>query len=606
MIVPMKHVTVFALEKARTQAARDLEGLGMVHVTTLAGTSVDLEILRGQQTRIQRALAILDDGKTWKATGPAPQVKTMEEALEMVIASGEGMKSDRDNIEKIRSELERIAPLGSFKVEDLALLAERGMAARFAGIPESDIRKSGVPEGFLPISSGRGRTFFLVLDGAVAMDPSWEVLTAPEHSPVELRVRMEALQESLGQHRSRIASLATSRGILEQRQKELDHEVEFARVEDGMACDGPLVMIQGYIPADAVGSCKTWASRHGWGVCFRDPEPEEVVPTILKNPPAVAILRPVLDFLGTLPGYRERDISPWFLLFLTIFFAMIIGDAAYGTLFLVIGLIASVRSLVKFGKIPPILVLLMVFSIATMAWGAMSGSWLALEGAADVPLLKALMVPALANPETNKLTVLLVCFLLGLVHLNIAHLLRFIKEIRQAPHVHALAQLGWAMVVNGAFFLVLNVVVDPVMFPVPDFSLWFMGGGMVTVLVFEKQEGDGFIKGILRSLAGIISTSLSGVSAFADIISYVRLYAVGLAGVAIEQSFNAMALPMFKEGGMVLVAGGLILFLGHSLNLVMGALSVIVHGIRLNMLEFSSHTGLEWTGIPYQPFKSGS
>jgi V/A-type H+-transporting ATPase subunit I len=83
-------------------------------------------------------------------------------------------------------------------------------------------------------------------------------------------------------------------------------------------------------------------------------------------------------------------------------------------------------------------------------------------------------------------------------------------------------------------------------------------------------------------------------------MSYIRLFAVGMASVAIAQSFNSMASDMLT--GFAAIAGVLVLIVGHSLNLVMGLLSVVVHGVRLNLLEFSGQLGMEWTGISYEPF----
>jgi len=88
---------------------------------------------------------------------------------------------------------------------------------------------------------------------------------------------------------------------------------------------------------------------------------------------------------------------------------------------------------------------------------------------------------------------------------------------------------------------------------------------------------------------------------FSDIMSYIRLWAVGLAGAAIASTVNAMAGPML--GHLILFIFGVVLIVfGHGLNLVLNALSVLVHGVRLNTLEFSGHVGLTWAGFPYKPF----
>jgi V/A-type H+-transporting ATPase subunit I len=96
---------------------------------------------------------------------------------------------------------------------------------------------------------------------------------------------------------------------------------------------------------------------------------------------------------------------------------------------------------------------------------------------------------------------------------------------------------------------------------------------------------------------------VGAVSCFADINPSIRLFAVGLAGVAIAQTVNGMVQAM-PAGVVRIAAGSLLLIFGHSLNLVLGFLSVVVHGIRLNMLEFSGHLGMEWSGVKYTPFSA--
>ena len=125
------------------------------------------------------------------------------------------------------------------------------------------------------------------------------------------------------------------------------------------------------------------------------------------------------------------------------------------------------------------------------------------------------------------------------------------------------------------------------------------------VVLFGSQEpGQSFGKGIKAGLGGAFTTFLDTISAFGNVMSYIRLFAVGMASLAIAQSFNGMASPMLK--GWAFPVGVIILLIGHGLNIIMGMLSVVVHGVRLNLLEFSGQLGMEWAGIPYEPFKKNS
>ena len=118
--------------------------------------------------------------------------------------------------------------------------------------------------------------------------------------------------------------------------------------------------------------------------------------------------------------------------------------------------------------------------------------------------------------------------------------------------------------------------------------------------IFSNYEGS-VVKSILESLKNIISVFLGIVNVFSDIVSYIRLWAVALAGAAISGTVNAMAGPMFGKLTMM-IFGVVLLVFGHGLNMILNLLSVIVHGVRLNTLEFSQHLGMTWSGVKYRPF----
>jgi V/A-type H+-transporting ATPase subunit I len=182
------------------------------------------------------------------------------------------------------------------------------------------------------------------------------------------------------------------------------------------------------------------------------------------------------------------------------------------------------------------------------------------------------------------------------------------KNIRKLlPSLTALAQAGWLIMMIGLYFLVLFMLLKV---ELPPFAVWFIGGGLGLYFVFAEQNGGNFFKNIGRSFSNFLSIFLNAVGSFADIISYIRLFAVGLAGSIIAQSFNSMAIPEGGFGGafglalgLRVFAAALILIFGHSLNIVMNALSVVVHGVRLNLLEYAgNHLGMEWSGYAYKPF----
>ena len=134
----------------------------------------------------------------------------------------------------------------------------------------------------------------------------------------------------------------------------------------------------------------------------------------------------------------------------------------------------------------------------------------------------------------------------------------------------------------------------------PTAALGVLGFGFLLNFIFSNYEGS-VGKSILESLKNIISVLLGIVNVFSDIVSYIRLWAVAIAGAAISNTVNEMAGPMLGKLSMIIVVVILLCF-GHGLNMILNALSVIVHGVRLNTLEFSQHLGMAWSGTKYKPF----
>ena len=315
------------------------------------------------------------------------------------------------------------------------------------------------------------------------------------------------------------------------------------------------------------------------------------------------MMKPLFDMLGTVPGYREYDISMWFLLFLALFFGMIIGDAAYGVIFLAIGVLLNIKT----KKLSNINLLLYVMSIATIAWGAVTGTWFGSEAAMKIPFFRAMVIPAIANypaafgvdSTAAQNAVMKFCFSIGMIQLSLACVMNIVRKWKEKS-LAFVADFAWLAMIISIYFLALMLVIGAEV----NIKLVFavVIGGLVLVILFGAQApGQSFGKGIKAGLGGAFTTFLNTISAFGNVMSYIRLFAVGMASLAIAQSFNGMASPMLK--GFAFPAGILILVIGHGLNIIMGMLSVVVHGVRLNLLEFSGQLGMEWAGIPYEPFR---
>ena len=170
-------------------------------------------------------------------------------------------------------------------------------------------------------------------------------------------------------------------------------------------------------------------------------------------------------------------------------------------------------------------------------------------------------------------------------------------------------KFGSILQLLGVYYLVLSLVVNPQVFsfglviagiPVGTVAIALIGVGFVLSFVFANYEGS-IGKSVVSSLVNIVSVLLGVVNVFSDIVPYIRLWAVGLAGAAISATVNELAGPLFGDF-MFMIFAIIVLVFGHGLNMILNVLSVVVHGIRLNTLEFSTHLDMSWSGHKFKPF----
>jgi V/A-type H+-transporting ATPase subunit I len=368
-------------------------------------------------------------------------------------------------------------------------------------------------------------------------------------------------------------------------QKKLKKDIEFQQVVGGMGKEGAIRYVTGYIPFDREEDLIAKARSRKWGIVITEPSDDDNVPTLLRNPPWVGRIRPVLELLGLTPGYRELDVSTLFLIFFAIFFGILIGDAGYGLVYILITLVLQKKMKLN-PEMKTTFSLFYLLGSCAILWGVLTGTffgqgWLLTLGYKP-------LVPQL-NDANGMQTF---CFFLGALHLSIAHSWRAYLKF---PSLKALADVGWICVLWTAFFLARTLILGAAF---PPWGIWLFSAGIVLVILFTNPQAN-----VLRAIGeGLGTVALSLMNNFTDVISYIRLFAVGLATLAIAETTNTLASGL-GDGVAALAAGVVILIIGHALNIILGPMSVLVHGIRLNVLEFSGHANVTWSGFTFEPLK---
>jgi V/A-type H+-transporting ATPase subunit I len=604
MIEPMKKISLVVMESQREAALVELRRLGLLHLIHRPASSASLISLLDTKAKLETGIGIVRNYEPKKDT-KGKKAKIVGDGLELlnrVLSLAEARKAEQEAIYSDVKEKNRVEPWGDFDPHAFIALSQGGLSLNPYELPKQAYEK--LPESIRVIVVGTTKTTVRCV-AVGAQIPDQSPFGLPEKS-------LSDIKKAIGEHKKNIekidqtlTNLAPQGPILEGTLRKIERDMEFETAKVSMERDDDLTegrglcWLTGFVPADSAGIVKRGAAEHGWALIVDDPDLDEPVPTKLKNHPVVAMVQPIFDFLGTIPNYREYDISAWFLLFFCFFFAMIFGDAVYGLFLFGAGALVALLSKRKGKPVPVVARLLMTLSVFTIIWGVMTLTYLGIDADKLPSFLKVLSIHGIAsdNPNSGD-NIKVICFILGTVQLSLAH----IKNIRRdRATLKWLGQFGQFLMMLGMINVVFNLVINAQRFPVPNFSLYLLGGGFALSFVFSNYEGN-IIRSILASLANFVSVFLGVVSNFADIVSYIRLWAVGLAGLAISQTLNSMLGPMLGKASLFLI-GLLSLIIGHLFNITLGFLSVIVHGIRLNMLEFSVHLGMEWSGFEYHPFK---
>ncbi len=574
MIVPMSRVTVLAIDRDRDRALEGLRDLGVVHLEAVRPIeSEDVEAARKEVEYIRTALDLLP-----RTARGAPSGQPAAEIVRDVWRILHRRKEIADELDALRHEHERIRPLGRFDPAAIRELAARGVHIRLYQIGANDTVE--VPEGGVAVEIGRegAAVYIAVIARGEPPAISAREVRLPEQSLDEIERRIRDLEAEDAGLLAHLEQHAADRPAVEAHAAEAEDRRRLVEARAGMGAVGhSIVYLRGFCPAERLNDLRAAAARHGWGLVIEEPSRDDRVPTLLRLPRWARPIEPLMRFIGILPGYHETDISGAFLIFFGLFFAMLVGDAGYGLLFLGAALGARAR---RPAPPRPLLHLLFAMSGATIVWGALTGTWFGTQPA-GVP-----RVAWLADGENVKR----LCFGIALVHLSLAHVWNIIRLGRSAQ---SLAQLGWLGITWTMFFFANTMVLGA---PFPRAMMPVFAVSLALVVLFMTP-----VRQLKSEWFNHVMLPLNVVSNFVDVVSYIRLYAVGTASYAVADNLNRMLTPMLGSWRTVLI-GALFLVLAHALNIALALMGVMVHGVRLNTLEFSGHIGLQWTGLPYRPF----
>ena len=591
-IVRLRKLTLAGLLREQRPVLEQLQDLGCLHLVSMVEAPREPERVPPEHAvDACRALRYLSDVPDKRHQVRAGRGFDMAATVATVLASRDRLRRANDQRDSLLQHIEALIPWGDFRLPDNDAL--NGRRLWFYIVPERQMHL--LDELALPwqvVHKDNRQSWVVVIDRD---EPPVDALPVPRAhtgplSLGELRQRLEEaeleLEDALAERQAltRWIYLMSTHMARAEDQAALRHAAAQSRVED------ELFLVQGWVPEPALGSVCDLAERQGLAVLVEAPAAEDRPPTLLENPGPLEAGQDLVGFYQ-MPAYGSWDPSRVVFFSFALFFAMILSDAGYA---LVLGLVLGVfwPRLGRSAGGRRLRTLSAILVGGSLAWGILVGSFFGVTPATG-SVLGHLQLLDLSDFDTMmKLSVGI-----GVLHLMLAHLEQaLLKRDRTA-----LAHAGWIAAMLGGFALWLGGGAGMPAW-LAGAGYWGLGAGLLAVFVFSSERAaDGLRGSLLRLLDGV--RALTGVTRiFGDVLSYLRLFALGLASASLALTFNDLARQAAEVQGPGLLYAILILLVGHLLNLLLAVMSGVVHGLRLNYIEFYNWA-LSGEGYAFQPFR---
>ena len=520
--------------------------------------------------------------------------KTYGDLAVNVMETIKGKDEAQNQLSQLHKDLEECRPWGNFDVNDIEKLAKQGLKLHFykaKAIDPAWKEQYALSE----ISNDGGNTYFVVVSDNEDFEFPLKELPAPIKDCVTIEKEIAALKDDIEQKEKHLSELKCHENDIK---KELDKltsklDLHLAHVAGEKAAEDYITVFEGFAPASSEESLRSLLDQENVFYVADKAKVDDNPPITLKNNKFVSMFELLTDMYGR-PKYDEFDPTVFISIFFMLFFAFCMGDMGYGLV--LIGASLALKKVL--GNIAPLGITLGIattvvgflfhtfFSVDMLTW-----SWLP-------DAVKSVMLPSqIAGYDGTMVLALLV----GIVHICLAMIVKTYQSTKVKGFANSLGTWGWTLLIVGGVIvggLALMGVMDKAV------TKW-----VIIVIGVLSALGIFFLNDLHRNPllnfgSGLWETYNTATGLLGDVLSYLRLYALGLAGAKLGEAFNAIGLQALGDGGAGWIAFILIVVIGHTLNVAMCVLGAFVHPLRLNFLEFFKNSGYEGSGRNYNPLQS--
>ncbi len=593
-IKALKKITLYGLSSEKTSLLRGLQDLGCMHLIPLGETqNGDSELTEPQSAK--EALSWLSSCPNKRREARSTGELTADSIVSAVLKNKQEHRQAADQRDALVKRIKEVRPWGDFSFPDISEMAD--VRLWFYVVPQQDMEAVEALE--LPweiVHKDQKDCYVVVL---ATKEPDAELLPVKrshvgQHSLSELEEMLEKAEMTLEDKQGERESLTRWIYIISQAVARFEDEKALSDACQGALEDDQFFLVSGWMPADKEDEIRSFVADLPAAVIIEEPGDEDTPPTLLENADSTGGGSEAFGFFQV-PGYRAWDPGGIVFYSFSLFFAMIMSDAAYCALFA--GIIFMNRG--KLGSSVPgrrLMNMGYFMSALGVAWGVMIGSYFGVSPG------EGTLLGQLAFIDLNNYGAMMALSIaIGAGHLVIANIMSFL--INRKKSSTAYAPLGWAILMMGGLGLYLaksGYIPESLADAIAPGTM-IIGAALIFLFTSERKVNSAgtLVLRMLDGLKGIYNVT----SAFGDILSYMRLFALGLSGASLAMTFNSLAHDAMSSSPVTgVLLAGMILLLGHILNFVLCIMSGVVHGMRLNVIEFVNW-GMSDEGYPFKAFR---
>ena len=612
MISKMNKLSFLIYHKEYEMFLEKLRELGVVHIEKRQGAEMDanLQAFMQKRTAYQSLLKNMTlAAASFEGTAlPAPSSLTIEQVVDRYEALQEQIQTLNMQLPVLDKEIDAMEVWGEFDWNVIEKLKASGWQMQFYCCPDKSFEENWVDEYNATIINRKGGQCYFVTVNQMPVELEAEAVRLPKQCLSELVREQEALKANIKKANDVLDLFCIDNTpVVEKALETLESDINLMEVQqlggERMA-DGAIVMMNGWVPVENDAEVRKMLDESGVYYEIRPAEKEDNAPIKLKNGKFSRAFEMLTKMYG-LPDYGEFDPTPLLAPFYALFFGMCVGDAGYGLLLVLLGLYLK-KKLSK--SMAGLMNLLITLGVATTVVGALFNTFF---GAAltdwNLPeWMNSLIISGKWDGTAYDKT-MVIALLVGMFHICFAMSVKAIGSTVRYGFKNALSDWGWLLLIGGSVVVATLTYLGVMDMEMSKMTLMSIGGvSAIGIYLLNNLRRNVFV----NIGAGLWDTYNMATGLMGDLLSYLRLYALGLAGGMLGGVFNDLGMQLRDTMGDFLfgvpgwICFGLIFVAGHSLNIALSCLSGYVHSIRLTFVEYFKNSGYDGKGMAYNPFSS--